>query len=65
MEERKTSEARRRATRKYNDAKTVGVSLRLNRGSDADIIEHLETIQNKQGYIKSLIRQDINKSGSL
>ena len=26
---------------------------------DADILEHLETVGNKQGYIKSLIRRDI------
>ena len=31
----------------------------LNIRTDADIIEHLDKQQSKQGYIKQLIRQDI------
>lgn len=61
MEERKTTEAQRNASRKYNDAKTVGFSLRLNKATDADIIERLEQTANRQGYIKSLIRSDIKR----
>lgn len=33
----------------------------LNRETDADIIEHLETIKNRTGYIKQLIRDDMKK----
>lgn len=35
--------------------------LKLNQKTDADIIEKLSEVENKQGYIKSLIREDIKK----
>ena len=50
------------AAHKYNKANTVQVPIRLNVKTDADIIAHLETVQSKQGYIKSLIRKDLNRS---
>lgn len=62
MEERKTSEALRKAVKKYNASKTFGLSLRLNKETDSDIIKHLEQIENRQGYIKDLIRQDIKNN---
>ena len=57
------TEAQKRATRKYDDANTVQFHLKLNKGTDADIIAMLEAMAKepggKQGYIKRLIRQDI------
>ena len=47
---------------RYNKAKTTTVLLRLNKSTDADVIEHLERAENKTGYIKSLIRADIKRS---
>lgn len=44
---------------RYNKEKTTTVLLRLNKSTDADIINHLERTQNKTGYIKALIRADI------
>lgn len=32
----------------------------LNKNTDAEIIKHLETIGNKNGYIKQLIRADMD-----
>lgn len=55
----KTSEAQKRAVAKYNAANIVQVALRLNRNTDQDIIEALESVPSKQGYIKALIRADI------
>lgn len=46
---------------RYNKAKTITVLLRLNKSTDADIINRLERTQNKTGYIKSLIRADIKR----
>ena len=44
------------------DAKTAArISLKLNKGTDADILERLEQVPSKQGYIKRLIRADIAK----
>ena len=50
-----------RAIRKYDDANTKKVMLKLNLKTDDDIIKKLEHVGNKQGYIKDLIRRDINK----
>ena len=43
-----------------NNAK--GLYLKLNKIKDADILEALESLGNKQGYIKALIRQDLKES---
>lgn len=37
------------------------IAVNLNRIHDADILEHLERMENMQGYIKALIRADIAK----
>ena len=44
---------------RYNKANTTTVLLRLNKRTDADIIGRLQEVGNKQGYIKSLIRRDM------
>ena len=54
------SKAQVRATAKYDKTNTKGIYLKLNKETDADIIEFLEGVGNVQGYIKDLIRQDDN-----
>ncbi len=54
-----TREARNKAQAKYNKANTTQITLRLNRNTEADIIEHLQAQKNKQGYLKALIRADM------
>ena len=54
-----TTEAQKRAQKKYDEAnkgKWRMVHLKLNKETDADIIEKLEASGNIQGYIKDLIR---------
>ena len=58
-----TSESNKRAAAKYDAANTTQIKLKLNLKTDADILKRLEDVGNKQGYIKSLIRQDIEKEG--
>ena len=55
------TEAQKRATAKYDAANTVQFKIKLNKATDADIIEHLKAKDNKQGYIKELILQDMKK----
>ena len=57
----KTSEAKRRANKKYDDANTKQFHLKLNLKTDADIIERFEQEESVQGYIKRLVREDIQK----
>lgn len=44
---------------RYDRKACVGLYLKLNRATDADILARLESVENKQGYVKSLIRADI------
>jgi hypothetical protein len=55
-----TSEALKKAIRKYDKEHTKQILLKLNKGTDADILQKLDEVDNKQGYIKGLIRDDIN-----
>ena len=53
------TEAIRRAVRKYDESHTRQYHLKLNLKHDADIIEHLSKQSSIQGYIKSLVRNDM------
>lgn len=56
-----TSEAQLKAVKKYDAKATKQIKLKLNLKTDADILKKLEEEQNTQGYIKRLIREDLNK----
>ena len=53
-----TSKAQLRAQAKYDKENTVQVKIKLNKKTDSDILEILNIVSNKQGYIKELIRID-------
>lgn len=55
------SEARLRANAKYDASHTRQIHLKLNIETDRDILDRLDASGNIQGYIKSLIREDIKK----
>lgn len=55
------TDAQKMASSKYDAANTIQIKLKLNKTTDADIIEQLQAQSNKQGYIKELIRNDISK----
>lgn len=50
------------AKREWMKANTTVITMKLNHRTDADIIEQLTTVDNKNGYIKQLIRADIAKA---
>lgn len=56
--EKRTSYA---ANIRYQKENMRRIALMLNRNTDADIIEKLESEPNKSGYIKQLIRDDIRQ----
>ena len=58
---KKTSDAHIRAIDKYNKSNTKSMALRFNLKYDTDILEKLDNVPSKLGYIKSLIRADIGK----
>ena len=55
----KTPEKKYEYDQAYAKEKMQQVKLTLNKGTDADILAWLEKQQNKQGYIKELIRKDM------
>lgn len=54
-------EKQRLAQKRYF-AKTKQYLIRVNPENEADIIERLETVPNRSGYIKGLERADIARS---
>ena len=56
-----SNEKRLRYLAEYDRENTRMFCLKLNRKTDKDVIEALEAVDNKQGYIKALIRADIER----
>ena len=48
---------------KWQKKNTKLQTIRLNLHSDKDIIKFLDTIDNKQGFLKELIRTEMEKRG--
>ena len=53
------NERTKRASLKYQAKNIRQIALRLNRNTDADVIEWLETQPSINGYLKNLIRLDM------
>ena len=53
--------AQSKASVKYDKKNTKSFSLKLNKGTDADILEKFEECDNVSQYLKQLVRQDIKK----
>jgi trehalose/maltose hydrolase-like predicted phosphorylase len=58
------TEAQIRANMKYNEKNTTQIKFSFNNKTDADVIAKLRSVPNKQGYVKELIRRDINEGGT-
>ena len=56
------SEAQKKASIKYDKANTIQKLIKLNKRTDADILNWISG-KNFQGYVKDLIREDIKKAG--
>jgi hypothetical protein len=50
------------AKRDWMKANTTVITIKLNHRTDADILERLTSVDNRNGYIKQLIREDIAKT---
>ena len=55
------SEAKIRANNKSNKLNTKMICVRLSYNTDTDIIKKLDEVDSKMGYIKELIRKDLQK----
>lgn len=50
-----------KAQERYDKENTLQIKLKLNKKTDASIINKLNSVGNKQGYIKDLIKADIHE----
>ena len=57
------SEAKIKAQSRYDKENTKSCVLKLNKKTDTDILEKLNEVSNKQGYIKDLVRKDMRSQG--
>lgn len=48
-----------KAQDRYDAENTIRITMKLNKKTEADIIEKLNSVEKKQTYIKALIRADI------
>ena len=53
------TEAKRKASAKYDKNNTKIFAIKLNKNTDADLINLLESQDNIQGYIKECLRRDL------
>lgn len=62
MTEKKTSAAQLRAAQKYKKANIKRITVDFS-PAEAELWEHIQGQPNKQGYIKGLIRADMERGG--
>ena len=56
------TESQRKASKKYNEKNTKIYPIKVNLKTEKDIYDKLESVDNVNGYIKQLIRNDIENS---
>lgn len=56
-----TPEQHRRESLFYQKLHVTQFNIKLNKRTDSDVIEFMDTIDNKRAYILSLIREDIKR----
>jgi hypothetical protein len=60
-----TTDAQKRAQKNYDlnsKDKFKKLSFKLNKETDADVLDKLASVESMQGYIKELIRKDIENN---
>lgn len=57
------AEAKRKSENRWQKENITRVTVKLYKNTDADLIEYLGDMENRNGYIKELIREDMKKKG--
>lgn len=50
------------AVARYDKKNMKGLYIKLHKKNDKDIIDKLEQVESKQGYVKELIRNDLKQN---
>ena len=57
----KDKETQKKYQDEWSKKNTKGIYIKLSKNTDADILSWMDSVPNKQGYIKELIRADIRE----
>ena len=60
---KRTGYAANRRYEENNPEKSVQIQLKLQRPKDDDVIEKLQSVENRADYIRRLVREDIATNG--
>lgn len=47
--------------KEYNQKNIVQINLKFNKNTDLDIINYLESLDNKQAFFKEIIKKELTK----
>ena len=57
------TDAKRKYENRWQKENVIRVTVKLYKNTDADLIDYLSDLKNRNGYIKQLIRDDMKKKG--
>ncbi len=49
---------------KYEKEKLLRVMVKFNRNTEPDLVERVESQENRAGYLKRLVKEDIERDGN-
>lgn len=61
LREKNQMECNVRAREKYQKNSTTSIAIRFMNNTESDLLEKLNSVDNKAGYIKRLIREDMER----
>lgn len=53
-------ESQLRASKKYNEKNCRVITMKLSKIYDKDVLDRLDSVDNRQGYVKALVRKDLS-----
>lgn len=59
--EEKSKFDQRKFNQEWDKKNTTQIKMKLNNNTDKELLEYLKTVPNKQGYIKRLILDDMER----
>ena len=62
LREKNQLDCNKAARKKYAKEKTTSIAIRFMHNTEADLLKHLNSMPNKAGYIRALIREDMERN---
>ena len=52
------------AQKRYHDKNILHVGINFNRNTEPELVEKMESVENRSAYIKGLVREDVRREKS-